>query len=64
MALVGSVLNTTISILLPCLCYLKISGAYQKWGFEIAIIVVIMVNAVSIGVMGTYSSLKDIIMHL
>lgn len=63
MALVGAVLNTTVSIILPCLCYLKISRAYQKWGFEVVIIVVIMVNAVSLAVMGTYSSLKYIIMQ-
>ncbi|XP_030945688.1 amino acid transporter AVT1I-like [Quercus lobata] len=60
MALVGAILSITVSIILPCLCYLKISGGYQKWGFEVLIIVVIMINAVSIGVIGTYVSLKDI----
>jgi len=60
MALVGAILNIIVSIILPCLCYLKISRGYQKWGFEVLIIVVIMINAVSIGVIGTYVSLKDI----
>ncbi|KAM3686809.1 hypothetical protein ACJW30_10G030100 [Castanea mollissima] len=64
MALVGAILNITVSIILPCLCYLKISGGYQKWGFEVLIIVVIMINAVSIGVIGTYISLKKIIKNL
>ena len=64
MALVGAILNITVSIILPCLCYLKISRGYQKWGFEVLIIVVIMINAVSIGVIGTYFSLKDVIKKL
>ena len=50
MAFVGAILNITVSIILPCLCCLKISRGYQKWGFEVLIIVVIMINAVSIRV--------------
>ncbi|KAM3734645.1 hypothetical protein ACB098_10G031200 [Castanea mollissima] len=64
MALVGAILTITVSIILPCLCYLKISKGYQKWGFEVLIIVVIMINAVSIGVISTYFSLKEIIKNL
>ncbi|KAK4393115.1 Amino acid transporter AVT1J [Sesamum angolense] len=37
MSLVGAFLSVTTSILLPCFCYLKISGAYRKIGLELAI---------------------------
>ncbi|KAJ8771876.1 hypothetical protein K2173_027053 [Erythroxylum novogranatense] len=37
-ALIGSILVVIVSILLPCSCYLKISGAYRKWTFEAVMI--------------------------
>lgn len=64
MALVGAILNVTVSILLPCLCYLKISGSSQKWGFEVLMIVGIIVMAISVGVMGTYSSIREIVRQI
>ena len=58
MALIGSILSVTVSILLPCLCYLKIFESYKRLGLELVIILGVVVLALSVGVMGTYSSLK------
>ncbi|OWM65280.1 hypothetical protein CDL15_Pgr008870 [Punica granatum] len=63
MALVGAALNVTVSILFPCACYLKISKAYQRWRLETVVIFGIIVFGFSIGVLGTYSSLKGIVKH-
>ncbi|PRQ16254.1 putative amino acid transporter, transmembrane domain-containing protein [Rosa chinensis] len=56
--LVGAILCVTISILLPCICYLKIFSLYQKFDVEVLIVGSIMVMAVAVGVMGTYASVK------
>lgn len=60
MALVGSFLSCTASILLPCICYLKISRKSQRSVFEVVIIYVIIVIGALVAVLGTYTSLKDI----
>jgi vesicular inhibitory amino acid transporter len=60
MALVGAILCVTVSILLPCVCYLKIYRLFQKkFDVELLIIGSIMVMAVAVGVMGTYASVKE-----
>ncbi|KAL6960772.1 Amino acid transporter avt1j [Sarracenia purpurea var. burkii] len=64
MSLVGAFLSITASILLPCLCYLKISGAYRSLGFEAIIIGLIVLAGTAIVVIGTYTSLVEIIGHL
>ncbi|KAF6156375.1 hypothetical protein GIB67_031496, partial [Kingdonia uniflora] len=64
MALVGSCLIVLISFLLPCVCYLKISGAYKNVGYEVVGIVGIMLIAVLVGVVGTYSSLAQSLQHV
>lgn len=64
MSLVGAFLSVTASILLPCLCYLKISGAYQRFGFQVGIIGCILVFGIAILVIGTYTSLVEIIGQL
>ncbi|XP_027352126.1 amino acid transporter AVT1I-like [Abrus precatorius] len=64
MSLVGAFLSVTASILLVCLCYLKISGTYKKFGIETVIIVVIVIAAIAIGISGTYTSILDIVEHL
>lgn len=64
MSLVGALFSVTGSILLPCLCYLKISRAYRKLGFELAIIGFIMSMGLVILVFGTYISLLQIIESL
>ncbi|KAJ1419632.1 Amino acid transporter, transmembrane domain [Sesbania bispinosa] len=64
MSLVGAFLSVTASILLPCLCYLKISGSYMKFGFETVVIVAIIVAAIGMGISGTYTSVTDIVHNL
>lgn len=64
MSLVGAFLSVTASILLPCLCYLKISGAYQRFGFQVGIIGCILIFGFAILVIGTYTSLVEIIGQL
>ncbi|KAK2351926.1 amino acid transporter AVT1I [Trifolium repens] len=60
MSLVGAFLSVTASVLLPCLCYLKISGTYRKFGFETFAIVVIILGGIVMGIYGTYTSIVDI----
>ncbi|XP_019053419.1 PREDICTED: amino acid transporter ANT1-like isoform X2 [Nelumbo nucifera] len=64
MALVGAFLSVTASIILPCLCYLKISGNYRRWGYEFVFIMGIILIGLLVVVVGTYTSLKQIIGHL
>ncbi|KAJ4707444.1 putative Amino acid transporter [Melia azedarach] len=64
MSLVGAFLSVTASVILPCLCYLKISGAYQRFGFETVVILCIVVMGFGVAVIGTYVSLVQIIGHL
>lgn len=60
MSLVGAFLSVSASILLPCFCYLKISGAYRKIGIELVVISLAMVMGFIILVVGTYTSLTQI----
>ncbi|KAM5567205.1 amino acid transporter AVT1I-like [Rosa sericea] len=64
MAFVGAFLSVTVSILLPCLFYLKINNVARRFGFELMTIVGIMVMGSFVGVVGTYTSLKEIVNHL
>ncbi|KAL2329977.1 hypothetical protein Fmac_017558 [Flemingia macrophylla] len=64
MSLVGAFLSVTASILLPCLCYLKISGTYKKFGSELVVIVAIIIAAIVMGILGTYTSVMEIVHHL
>ncbi|KAK9935147.1 hypothetical protein M0R45_022259 [Rubus argutus] len=64
MAFVGAFLSVTVSILLPCLFYLKINNIARRLGFELMTIVGIMVMGSFVGVVGTYTSLKEIVNRL
>ncbi|KAF6171856.1 hypothetical protein GIB67_007377 [Kingdonia uniflora] len=64
MSLVGAFLSATASIILPCVCYLKISGTYRRWGIEMVITIGIMLMGVCVVVIGTYTSLRQIFGHL
>jgi vesicular inhibitory amino acid transporter len=64
MAFIGAFLSVTGSMLLPCLCYLKINKTARCFGLELIIIVGILVIGSFIGVLGTYISLKQIVNHL
>ncbi|XP_073296161.1 amino acid transporter AVT1I-like isoform X2 [Primulina huaijiensis] len=64
MSLVGAFLSVTASIILPCVCFLKISGIYRRFGFEMVLIWVIVLVGGVILVVGTYTALEEIIEHL
>ncbi|XP_076898263.1 amino acid transporter AVT1I-like [Bidens hawaiensis] len=60
MSLVGAFLSTTASIILPSLCYLKISGTYRRFGLELVLIGFIVFVGILVAIVGTYMSLVDI----
>lgn len=64
MSLVGAFLSITASIILPCLCYLKISGIYRRFCGEMVAIICIVSIGVVVVIFGTYTSLMEIIYHL
>ncbi|KAK6942370.1 Amino acid transporter, transmembrane domain, partial [Dillenia turbinata] len=55
-SLSGALLIAFVSFLFPCLCYLKIFGVHKSLGFELASIVGVIIMAILVGVIGTYSS--------
>ena len=62
MAIVGSIFVVSASFLLPCLCYLKISSDLRcGWNCGQMGIVGIFVFGILAGVLGTYSSVYDIV---
>ncbi|KAK4477608.1 hypothetical protein RD792_016845 [Penstemon davidsonii] len=64
MSLAGAFLSVTASIILPCLCFLKISGNYRRLGFESVSLWGIVLIGVIVLVVGTYVAMQEIIMHL
>ncbi|KAE8023257.1 hypothetical protein FH972_008977 [Carpinus fangiana] len=64
MAFIGAFTGVALSMLLPCLCYLKMNKTARSFGLELIIIVGILVTGAFIGVLGTYISLKQIVNHL
>jgi len=64
MSLVGAFLSVTASILLPCLCYLKISGTYRNFEYETVSIVIIIMAAIAMAISGTYTSVMEIVHQL
>ncbi|CAM0943127.1 unnamed protein product [Alopecurus aequalis] len=61
MALVGSLLGVILSMLLPCICYLKIFGTTRSSRAEVGLIVMIIILGLLVATSGTYSSLQNII---
>lgn len=62
MAIVGSIFVVSASFLLPCFCYLRISDlSVSSWNCEHMGIVGILVFGILAGVVGTYSSISEII---
>ncbi|KAG8082253.1 hypothetical protein GUJ93_ZPchr0014g47280 [Zizania palustris] len=64
MALVGSLLSVVASMLLPCICYLKIFGLTRCGRAETSLIAAIIVLGSLVAATGTYSSLKKIVHEL
>ncbi|XP_010420182.1 PREDICTED: vacuolar amino acid transporter 1-like [Camelina sativa] len=60
MSLVGAFLSASASVILPCLCYLKISGKYRRLGFETLVLIGITLTGVLVVITGTYKAVKDI----
>lgn len=63
MAFIGSFFSINVSILFPCLCYLKITKGYQNMGLDSVVIVVICVMGSFFAVLGTYTSVRQIVHH-
>ena len=59
MSLVGAFLSVTASIIIPCSCYLKISGMHCD--FELLLTLSTLVLSAVIAIFGTYTSLVQII---
>ena len=64
MSLVGAFLSITASVILPCFCYLKISGTYQRFDGELVAVGLIIIMGIAVVIFGTYTSLVDIISNL
>ncbi|KAL6009170.1 hypothetical protein ACLOJK_022397 [Asimina triloba] len=60
MALTGSLLSSIVSMVLPCVCYLKISKSSWTRQPEFSIIMGIITFGVLVAVVGTYHSLRQI----
>ncbi|KAK9121379.1 hypothetical protein Syun_018996 [Stephania yunnanensis] len=63
-SLTGAFLSVTASLLLPCICYLKISKRYCEFGLQWLVIISILVAGSLVAVLGTYASLREIIDHM
>lgn len=64
MAFIGAFLSVTVSVLFPCLCYLRINKAARRFGLELVVIVGILISGSFVAAVGTYTSLRQIINHL
>ncbi|GAA0164157.1 hypothetical protein LIER_19862 [Lithospermum erythrorhizon] len=65
MSLVGAFFSVTASVILPCLCFLRISRTYQeRFGLELIAICGIVLVGVSIMIIGSYVAILDIMENL
>ncbi|KAG6573616.1 Amino acid transporter AVT1J, partial [Cucurbita argyrosperma subsp. sororia] len=64
MAFIGAFTGVATTILIPCICYLKINEGWRKFGWELIVIALIIVVGVSVGLVGTYSSVKELVKRL
>ncbi|WCJ27202.1 Transmembrane amino acid transporter family protein [Euphorbia peplus] len=63
MSLVGAFFALTGSIIIPCLCYVKISESYKKFTRELVIVGGIIFVATVVVILGTYQAIKNILSH-
>ncbi|CAM8883497.1 unnamed protein product [Rhodiola kirilowii] len=65
MAIVGSIFVVLGSFVIPCLCYLKMSGngrcRWMQWSYETTGIIGIVIFSTAAGILGTYSSIAELI---
>ncbi|GAB2221823.1 hypothetical protein Droror1_Dr00013013 [Drosera rotundifolia] len=59
-SVVGSIFVVLASFLLPCLCYLKISGSYRQWSFDSIAGLGIIGFGTLAGLFGVYSSIAEL----
>ncbi|CAL1390205.1 unnamed protein product [Linum trigynum] len=64
MAFMGSTLSVMGTMLLPCLCYIRIKESGRRLGLEFMVIVGILIFGVVVGVVGTCTSVRQIAEHL
>ncbi|KAG6715851.1 hypothetical protein I3842_04G017100 [Carya illinoinensis] len=64
MSLVGAFLSVTGSIILPCLCHMRISGTCWRLGCGTVVSWGIILMGGAVAIVGTYTSLLQIIGHL
>ncbi|XVE68142.1 hypothetical protein DITRI_Ditri09bG0045600 [Diplodiscus trichospermus] len=64
MSLVGAFLSITACVIIPCSCYLKISGTYRRFNCEMVFVGLIIIMGVAVVIFGTYASVVDIIGNL
>ncbi|CAN1321538.1 Amino acid transporter AVT1J [Linum perenne] len=64
MAFIGSSLSVLASLILPCLCYIRIEKSARRFGLELVLIVGILIIGVVVGIVGTYTSVKQIVKHM
>ncbi|PIN04715.1 Amino acid transporter [Handroanthus impetiginosus] len=64
MSLVGALLSVTASVIIPSLCFLKISGSYRRFGLKLISLWGIVLIGIIVLVVGTYTALQEIIEHL
>ncbi|KAL4197742.1 hypothetical protein AMTRI_Chr04g189820 [Amborella trichopoda] len=63
MALIGSSMSCIVSLILPCVCYLKIIGTSRTSKVEMAVIYGIIVMSSLVAISGTYNSIHQIAQH-
>ncbi|KAK7400908.1 hypothetical protein VNO78_12217 [Psophocarpus tetragonolobus] len=61
MAFIGASFGVTKSLSFPCTCYLKMNKAARKFGFELMVIIVILIIGTLIGILGNYVSVRHIV---
>lgn len=64
MAFIGAFLSVSVSILFPCMCYLKINRKSREFGAKLVFISIIVVFGVLVAVTGTIVSVRDIVEHV
>ncbi|ONI11962.1 hypothetical protein PRUPE_4G137000 [Prunus persica] len=61
MAIVGSLFTVSVSFILPCMCYLKLSACYRSGNYKLLGSVGIIAFGTLVGVLGTYSSIVELV---
>ncbi|KAE9619751.1 hypothetical protein Lalb_Chr02g0156601 [Lupinus albus] len=60
MALIGSLFSILVSVIMPSLCFLKIVGR-KATNTQVTLSIVIAIFGIICGVLGTYSSVLNIV---